>query len=172
MFDGAPSSAAMYRIDVEPAFFDLGYELFRDRNILDARFITADLTQKSVRGLKSLQGSFDIISVQNVFHLFNLEVQKTVAQNLVSLTKPVAGSLVYGRQLGSKEGKEVEGFAKGTAAFAHSVETWVKFWQEIGKATASEWQVRIQEDEISEWMKPQTWSIPSMTFLVFTAVRQ
>lgn len=42
MSDGAPSSQAMYGIDIEPAFFDLGYELFRDKEKMQATFLSAD----------------------------------------------------------------------------------------------------------------------------------
>ncbi|MCJ1421953.1 hypothetical protein MMC32_008320 [Xylographa parallela] len=162
----------MYGIDVEPAFSDLGYELFRDRNRLNVTFIAANLTQMSTPSLKTLQESFDIISVQNLFHLFNLEVQKTVARYLVSLIKPIAGSLIFGLQVGSTEGKEVEGLAKGTSAFAHSVETWAKFWHDIGETTNSKWHVRVHADETPEWFKRQRWGMSSMVIIVFTAVRQ
>ncbi|MCJ1384810.1 hypothetical protein MMC17_007928 [Xylographa soralifera] len=172
MSDGAPSSAVIYGIDIEPAFFDLGYKLFRDKNRLNATFIATDLTQTSLPSLERLQGSFNIISAQNLIHLFNLEDQKTVARNLVSMTKPIAGSLIFGLQVGSTEGKEVGGLAKGTAAFAHSVETWANFWQDIGEATDSKWYVRVQAEVAPEWFKLRRWAMSSMIVLVFTVVRQ
>ena len=172
IYDGAPSSAAMYGIDIEPAFFDLGYELFRDKTRLNATFVAANLSQTSIPSLERLQGSFDIISVQNLFHLFNLEVQRTVARNLVSLIKPIAGSFIFGLQVGSTEGREVGGLANGATAFAHSIETWEKFWQDIGEATDSKWCVRVQVEETPDWFQGQRWAMSSMIILVFTAVRQ
>ena len=35
VFDGAPSASNLYGLDISPAFFDLGFELFRDRHTCD-----------------------------------------------------------------------------------------------------------------------------------------
>ena len=110
----------MYGLDVEPAFFDLGYELFRDREKMHAAFVAADLTRSSVPSIEPMMSSIDVISAQSLFHLFTLKDQKTVAQHLSKLTKPVARSIIVGRQLGLVEAGEQRGLSEDTTVFLHS----------------------------------------------------
>ena len=43
LFDDAPSSTALFVLDIEPAFFDLGDNNFRGKKILHATFVAGDL---------------------------------------------------------------------------------------------------------------------------------
>ncbi|KAL1969667.1 hypothetical protein VTN77DRAFT_8220 [Rasamsonia byssochlamydoides] len=115
LFDGAPSSKAMYGIDIEPAFFQLGYELFHDADTLEASFLEADLIkpQFPLPSLEPIQGRIDVVSAQSLFHLFNLEGQKIVARHLVGLTKPGPGAMIAGRQIGAIQAREGPGLASG-----------------------------------------------------------
>lgn len=142
--DGAPSSKAMYGIDVESAFFQLGHELFRDADTLEAIFLEADLIkpQFPLPSLESIQGQIDIMSTQSLFHLFNLADQKTVARHLVGLTKPGSGAMIAGRHVGAIQAREAPGLVPGTAVFVHNSESWTRFWEEIGEATGSSWEVQ------------------------------
>ena len=69
--DGTPSSSAMYGLDAESAFFDLGFEIFRHRHTINN------------------------ISAHIHSHLFTLEDQKTVVQHLVRLINSETSSNGY-----------------------------------------------------------------------------
>lgn len=172
MADGAPSSAAMSGLDIEPAFFDLGYELFRDREKMHATFLAADLTKTSVPSISSLRSKIDIVSAQSLFHLFNLNDQKTIAQHLVSLLKPIPGSMILGRQAGDLEAGEKRGLSQDSLVFLHNLETFERFWQEVGAATDSKWKADAQVGTAPRRMLSQSWSTPGIMVLSFKVTRQ
>ena len=43
LFDDAPSSTALYGLDIEPTFFDIGNNIFRDRKKFHAIFVAGDI---------------------------------------------------------------------------------------------------------------------------------
>ena len=172
MSEGAPSSAAMSGLDLEPAFFDLGYELFCDREKMHATFIAADLTKASAPSIIPLQSKIDIISAQAFLHLFNLKDQKTVAQHLVSLTKPIPGSIILGRQVGDLEAGEKRGLSQESLVFLHNPQTFERFWQDVGRATDSKWKVDAQVMKATPQMLVLPWSTPGIMVLLFKVTRQ
>ena len=172
MADGAPSSAAMSGLDIESAFFDLGYELFCDREKMHATFIAANLTKASAPSITPFQSKIDIISAQSLFHLFNLKDQKTIAQHLVSLTKPIPGSIILGRQAGDLEAGEKRGLSQDSIVFLHNLQTFERFWQDVGTATDSKWKVDAQVEKAPPRMLGQSWSTPGIMVLVFKVIRQ
>lgn len=101
--DEATTSSAMYGLDNEPAFCDLGFQLFRGRDTMHTTFIIADLTKSSVPSIEPFVSSLEIICANVLFHLFNPEDQKAVGQHLVRYTKPNAGSIIIRRQVGNME---------------------------------------------------------------------
>ena len=169
--DGAPSSEAMYGIDVEPAFFDLGYELFRDREKMHATFLSTDLTRPVVPSIESLQSKIDIISAQSFFHLFTLEDQVTAAIHLARLTKPIPGSIIVGRQLGLMEARETTGLTPETTVFLHNPDSFTNFWQDVGAATDSKWKVETEIEKAPDHILHQSWAAPGTMFFVFTVTR-
>lgn len=162
----------MYGLDVEPAFFDLGYELFRDKEKMHATFAAADLTRSSVPSIEPMMSSIDVISAQSLFHLFVLKDQKTVAQHLSKLTKPVPGSIIVGRQLGLVEAGEQRGMSEDTTVYLHNPDSLDIFWQDIGATTGSKWKVETRIEDVPERVRQQAWASPGMTILVFTVTRQ
>ena len=97
--DGAPSKA-IYGCDLREEYVELGYELFRDRDRLQSHFLTADIFDES-SPLTELRGTFDIVYTGSFFHLFDYEDQVKVSTAVARLLKPVAGSFIVGRQIGS-----------------------------------------------------------------------
>ena len=150
MSDGAPSSEAMYWIDIEPAFFGLGYELFRDREKMHATFLSADLTRTVLPGIGSLESKFDIISAQSFFHLFALADQVLAATHLTRLTKPTPGSIIVGRQLGLMEARESQGLTPETITFVHNPDSFTNLWQDIGAATGSKRKVHTEVEKVPD----------------------
>ena len=167
LFDGAPSSSVLHGLDIEPAFFDLGYQLFRDRHKMHAKFISADLTNPSTPHIEPFVSSIDIISAISLFHLFDLKTQKTVAQHLVRLTKPKTGSMIFGVQLGTPEPREQRAAYTGNVVFHHNPESFDTFWQEVGAATGSKWRVDARAEKVFE----ASWR-PDTNLLFFTVRRE
>ena len=140
----------MYGIDIEPAFFDLGYELFRDKEKMHATFISADLTTSVLPSVGLLEAKFDIISVQSFFHLFALEEQVSAATHLTRLTKPIPGSIIVGRQLGLMEARESQGLTPESTTFLHNPDSFTRFWQVVGAATSSKWKVHTEVEKVPD----------------------
>ncbi len=150
---------------------DLGYELFRDRDSMRATFITADLTKPSIPSTEPFVSGVDIISAHSLFHLFNLEEQKIVAKHLVRLTKPNAGSMIFGLHIGTLEAVERHAIFDDAVVFFHNVESFDRFWQDVGTATDSRWRVDARAEQIPEMGRSQAWCMPDTTLFVFTVRR-
>lgn len=139
---------------------------------MHATFITADLAKESVPSIEPFGSSMDIISANGLLHLFSLEDQKTVARHLVRLTKPRAGSMIIGLQIGSMEAGDRPRTSTGTSRYLHNPESFDKFWQEVGAATGSKWKVDARVEKIPGSAANQAWSMPDSMVLVFTVRRE
>ena len=67
LFDGAPSSSALYGLDIKPPLFDLGYQFSRDRYRGHGTFRTVSLTRLSVPSIEPFTFSSAFISAQSLF---------------------------------------------------------------------------------------------------------
>ena len=161
----------MYGIDVEPAFFDLGYDLFRDRGKMHATQIVADLTEGVAPTINILRSTIDVISAQSLFHLFTLADQKTVAQHLINMTKPIAGSIIVGRQVGHERAGEQRGLSEATMVYLHSLDTFDHFWGEVGGMTGSKWKVWCEAQAPPSRVTSQEWYTLGMVILDLRVTR-
>lgn len=66
--DGVPT-ANMYATDIVGDFWEIGYDLFRDRDSMNAHFIKADILDAD-SALQALHGKIDVVYVGSVLHLF------------------------------------------------------------------------------------------------------
>jgi len=140
--DGAPAEN-IYGTDLEGAFIDLGYDLFKDRGKLKATFIAADILDPSSDSeLKKLDGKIDVVWAGSFFHLFCWDEQVAAAKRLVKLVRPQAGSMVLGRQMGNVVPREIPDpdFTDKTM-YRHNAASFARMWEEVGKATGTEWDV-------------------------------
>lgn len=71
--NGAPSDN-MYGADIEPAFWQLGYDLFKDRSTFQGRYLQSDIlgdtkipADSSLR--QQLHGKVDVVYASAIFHL-------------------------------------------------------------------------------------------------------
>lgn len=130
--DGCPAEN-LYGCDLYKGFIDLGYELFRDRDRLRSTFIAADVFDEASE-LSTLNGTMDIIYVGSFFHLFNYKDQMRAGRQVARLLKPVPGSLVVGRQLGSIVAGERQDVIDPTQTiFRHTPESLQSMWNVLGK---------------------------------------
>lgn len=99
--DGVPT-ANIYGVDVDPAFFDIGYELFRDKTSLRATFLQADIFDTG-SPLAELSGSIDITWTSSVLHLWTWDKQLVALCAILRLLDASPDPLLAGRFLGFSE---------------------------------------------------------------------
>ncbi|KAK4182541.1 hypothetical protein QBC35DRAFT_546927, partial [Podospora australis] len=135
VFDGAPSEN-MYGSDLHRGFFDVGYELFQDRDALRTTFIAADIFDSSdMSTLAALRGKMDIIYTGAFFHLWSLEEQERAATQVLRLLTPRPGSMIIGRQTGNDEAGPFSraGDTSGRTHYRHNAESWTELWNRVGE---------------------------------------
>ena len=159
-FDGVPTTN-MYATDLMGEFWEIGYDLFRDRDTMKAHFMQADILDPH-SALTALHGKIDILYVGSVLHLFIWAKQLEVCKQLVLLSK--VDTVVLGRQLGMKDAEESTSRFSGNPVFWHSVESFKEMWRIVGEETGTRWTVKASlrgleevlgaETEDLAWMKP------------------
>ncbi|KAI9719485.1 MAG: hypothetical protein M1828_006192 [Chrysothrix sp. TS-e1954] len=132
-FDGAPSEN-MYGVDII-SHWDVGYELFKDRDRFSAKFIEADILADDA-SLMALSNTVDIVTIQQVLHLWSWEQQIQAAKRLCIFTKG-KGSMVTGFQVGNVEAKTVD--LQWLKAYRHNPESLTRFWDQVGRETNTLW---------------------------------
>lgn len=146
-YEGAPSKK-MYGFDIEPAFFDLSYELYRDKEHFEATFLTADArSDLADTPLQSLMGKVDIIWCPKLLHLWDRLTQIKTAASLVALLNPRADSIFAGSQNGHPTPQDVPIAARthGTPTlWMGNAETLKEDWAEVATLTGTQWNVEAR----------------------------
>ncbi|PLB48427.1 hypothetical protein P170DRAFT_427511 [Aspergillus steynii IBT 23096] len=160
LVDRGIPSAQLFGCDLEQAFIDLGYQLFRDQDRLNATFATGDLTASEPDFLSSplsqkMSGKMDIIFASSLFHLWDYKTGLVAAIRLVTLCRDKPGVMVTGRQVGSVLGGHYPMHGVDSSAFhyRHNVETVKGFWKDVEEATRTRWKVEasfLAEDAIGK----------------------
>jgi SAM-dependent methyltransferase len=145
VFDGVPSDR-LVGVDVHPEFFEQGYKLFRDRETLQAKFITADVLDDSPENpLGKLQKSVDMVHAASFLHLWGWDMQVKLCERILSLLHDRPGSMVFGRQVGNvKAGEYPNATAKGKVMWRHDAETFRRMWEIVGSKTGTKWRVKAE----------------------------
>ena len=98
-------SPQLYGFDLEPAFIDLGYQLFNDQDTLRAQFISADVLADPEgpdgKRLEAWEGKMDIVHAGSLLDSWTWNDMVTAAKRLVSLTPPRPRPIIVGSQVGS-----------------------------------------------------------------------
>ena len=136
--DGVPTTN-MYATDVVEDFWEVGYDLFRDRDTMNAHFVKVDILDAN-SALAALHGNFDVVHVALVLHLFGWAKQLEVCRQLVLLSK--IGTAVLGCQVGSNDAGEMAcGWAENPV-FWHNVESFKEMWRVVEEDTRTRWTVK------------------------------
>ncbi|KAK1831501.1 hypothetical protein QBC39DRAFT_382376 [Podospora conica] len=143
------SGERLWATDVNGGLWEAGYELFRDRETLGARFVEADVFDGGSELVRELEGRVDFVYAGAFFHLFGLGEQERAVRAVVRLLRG-GGGVVVGRQSGGVGGEvgEVEGRA-GRSWYRHDLESWRGVWERVGRETGTEWRVEggVEEKE-------------------------
>ena len=140
------STRNMYACDISSELWDLGFELFNDREKMDAKFIQADIFDTG-SGLEQLKGLIDIVVANQFLHLFDWERQVSAMKRIVEFSKP--GSILIGYQRAQVPPKEME--RPWGKMYFHDQETFRTIWRRVEIETESEWDVDVDLVELSEW---------------------
>ncbi|MCJ1333745.1 hypothetical protein MMC10_010445 [Thelotrema lepadinum] len=170
--DGA-STDNMHGCDIETDFWDVGFDLFRDRETFKANYFQADVFDpKSFP--KTLQGSVDIIFLGLVHHLWSRREQVEALASLARLTKP--GSMILGLGAGWSKGREFETKWKNATKtmYYHDDETMKELWKEVGTVSGTRWKVDASTQRMETFFiesKDWDWLGPEARMSVFEATR-
>ncbi|KAE8152098.1 hypothetical protein BDV25DRAFT_151727 [Aspergillus avenaceus] len=152
VYDGAPAESIV-GMDIHQEFIDVGYELFRDRHNLKARFIVGDFF-KSCPGLEDLAGSIRVINSGYFMHLFTWEGQVDVAKRMISLMARREGDIITGVNFGNQtSGFWEKHLAVTGPMFLHDSASLSAIWRQIGQETQTHWRVWSSVEEDKEFRK-------------------
>ena len=160
---GAPAQN-LYGADLRPEYTQLGYDLFKDRDRLEATFFSGNIFAdqegtdvdpddgKTENGFAPLRGKLDIIHAASFFHLFSLNEQRALARRLIALLRPLPGSLVIGRQAGNVVAGEMPSRSDPSkTTFRHNGDSWRDMWDAVGRETGTEWRTEVGLKEVEGW---------------------
>ena len=143
--DGA-STGNMYGSDISKELWDLGFELFNDRDKMAAKFIQANILDTG-SGLAQLEGIVDVIIANQFIHLFDWEGQAAVLKKVVELSKP--GSILIGYQRAQVPPRELE--RQWGNMYFHDHKTYRTLWQRVELETKSKWALEVRLVDLSDW---------------------
>jgi SAM-dependent methyltransferase len=153
VYDGAPSQN-LFGCDIFPQYESVGYELFRDRETFQNRFITADLFDTtSESALMRTKGTWDVISIVMFLHVFDRNTQILACTRILQLLSRKPGSMIIGAQTGSTQPEEhvlkppfvAEGEYK--TVYRQSQETFTDMWKMVEKDEDVKLRIQVQYDE-------------------------
>jgi hypothetical protein len=119
--------------------FDLGYELFKDKDRFHVRYIESDLLFPTPE-MQKLNGQIDVVSIVHVLHQWDWETQVLACKELVKFSG--LGSVVIGYQGGTDDiAKRTKlNTENGQPEFTlHDAETFQRMWQVVGEETGTQW---------------------------------
>ena len=167
--DGAPTQI-MYASDLKEELWRLGFELFRDREKMCAKFIQADIFDPN-SDLVPLYGQMDIIIASQFLHLFDWERQVLAIKRVVDLSK--VGSVLVGYQRGQVQAQEV--MRPWGRMFIHDLATYGEIWRQVEMETSSRWDVEAEMADLRELGYEEEdleWAPPGQKGISFVVTRQ
>jgi SAM-dependent methyltransferase len=153
--DGAPSENT-FGADISKDFVSYGYEYFRDESSLKTKFIFGDVLDTDSPAFLQAEGSFDIIFASMFYHLWGWDDHVKTLIRTIKLLKPVAGSMLFGWQLGGNPAMEINrGLYKGRLdqhklMYLHDEASWKKMWKEVEAQTETQWEVQAKSVIVPE----------------------
>jgi SAM-dependent methyltransferase len=144
VYDGAPKENIL-STDLRREFWDLGYQMFRDRERFTGEFRQGDVFDKDY--LRDLDGTIDILHTSAFFHLFDVSLQQKILRRVLQLMSSKPGTIIFGRQVGNTIPHQVlkHSWRPGRGLYQHSEESFKAMVQEV----TDEWDVQV-------WLTPRT----------------
>ena len=140
------STSRMYAVDKSAVLWNLGFDLFRDQQKMEAKFIQTDFCDRS-SDLQLLQGQTDIIIACQFLHLFSWEKQIEASKRIVELSRP--GSMLIGYQRAQEQAQETA--RPWGLMYFHSAESFQRMWSQIEDETKTKWKVEVSLVDLQQW---------------------
>ncbi|KAH8897531.1 hypothetical protein GQ53DRAFT_791942 [Thozetella sp. PMI_491] len=169
--DGA-NSANLYGLEKQAEFIDLAFDFFGDRDSFQGKFVAADIFDRENETIKAVQedGGFNFVQLGMILHIWDMEGQIKACERVVELLAPKPGSLIVGQSVGHTTGIETPG--KSGKIFKQSAETFKAMWEEVGRRTGTQWEVRAEIDAgLGIGEKRRAWDDPDTRRLTFEVER-
>ncbi|KAF5875633.1 putative methyltransferase domain-containing protein [Botrytis fragariae] len=155
VYNGAPSDK-IYAIDIV-SHWNMGYNLFRDRDRFSAQFIEADIVSES-EVLAPLRGQVG---------------QVKAAKQLITFTKG-PGPVIVGNQIGNYKAQEVTLKSLVVPMWRHSPESFEKVWDQVGQETGTKWETQAwmrSFEEMAFGAKDGAWGEDAVAIVEFVVKR-
>lgn len=171
--DGAPTEH-MHASDLVADFWELGYELFHDRERFHASFYATDIFDTAASLFEAPSIPFDIVYVGSFMHLWDWAAQVEAGKAMVRLSRP--GTLVVGCQMGLVQGTLLRtGWKNDTKTiYYHDAESIKNLWAEVAETTGTTWETTATLTSIEALLpekRDYEWMGPNIRALMFEAVR-
>lgn len=128
-------------------FWDLGFEMFKDKDRFTCRFVQADMMDEK-GSLQEFHHSVDIIHVSKVMHQWDWENQIKACHRLVQLSRQ--NTMIVGDQMGGETAHELFPYPGLPGMWMHNERSWRMMWEEVSNTTSTKWEaetwVRSIED--------------------------
>lgn len=155
--EGVPSEN-LTGTELEPIFIDLGYELFRDKERLQTKFIAGDIFSDQAYGLED--GSFDFVHTGSFFHQFTWAEQITALSKCLRLLKPKAGSMLIGRQIAMEQpGSIKHAQLRSGEAYNHNIDSWKKLVADVTDELGVKADVEVALMEVKREKGERKWKM-------------
>jgi hypothetical protein len=139
--DGVESSNC-YATDLHGDFWDIGYDLFQDKEKLNSLFIPGDIFDHK-SSLWQLQGKIDIVWTGSFLHLFDWKHQVIALTHMLKMLKPGPDGLVVGRLMGNEKNGEYT--VNNKTVYRHNSQSFKKMFHEASDEKVGEhWQTSVK----------------------------
>jgi hypothetical protein len=169
--DSGASTESWYATDLRPELWEIGYDIFRDRDTMKAQLIVGDLLSEE-NALWKLNVKFGTILAIQILHVFSWEQNKFILRKIAAnLTKP--GTQIIGCQ--TAEVEAVEKTQPWGQMFFHDVKSFKKLWDEVGEETGTSWKVDariVTVDEIGYQQNLVDYFGNSLRYILFIVTRE
>jgi|SRR5579862_1490444 len=139
VYDGAKEENIISG-DLREEFWELGYQLFRDKDKFHGRFRQGDIFDPQY--LAEFDGNIDIVHTSAFFHLFDLPGQEAIVRRLSRLMSSKPGSVIFGRQVGNTiPCYKKHPLRPGQGLYQHNEETFKAMFESVapGKWDVQTW---------------------------------
>ena len=142
------STEGMWATDLNGKLWELGFELFRDRERMRAHFVEGDVFAPETGLVETLKGKVDVVLAYQFIHLFSWDNQVKLCEMITEMSKP--GSIVLGSQMGSREFRQQK-TPWGEMCLQNS-QSWKELWKVVAEKTGVPWEVSFsREVDLGEW---------------------
>ena len=103
--------------------------------------VLASSDSPEAASLAAWKGKVDILFASSFLHVFDWDQMMLAVKTLVSLSRPQAGSMITGKQMGSLLAGQYKMPTAHGFNYRHNEEIMKRFWEQVGTETNTAWQV-------------------------------